>query len=160
MAGACFAFGYGITQRIIVMQGALREPRRQDFSGQAFPGESLESLRRRKGDDRLSLTADVEAREAELARKRDAERASQEAQRQAAEAKRKAEQQAVLPATPPADAALPEPAWAEPVQAVPAPVLPKPDPRPEPVVAQPLPAEPSPVLRAPFPAAPVAPPNP
>jgi hypothetical protein len=39
VAGACFALGYGLTQRLIVMQGALREPRREAFATQAFPGD-------------------------------------------------------------------------------------------------------------------------
>jgi len=142
------------------MQGGRREPHREAFDSQAFPGESLESLRRRHGGDGLGLTADVAAREDELVRKRDAERASQDAERLAAEAKRVAEQQAVLPATNPREAVLPEPAWAEPLQAVPAPVLPKPELRSAPVVSQPEPRQAEPTPLAPFPSAPVAPPNP
>lgn len=168
VAGGCFALGYGITQRIIVMQGALQEPRREAFASQAFPGEGLEALRRRHGEVSRDLTADVAAKEAELAREREAEKSRQEAERIAAEAKRWAEQQALLPAVAP-EPVLPEPAWTQPEQAMPAPVLPKPEPKPQPVVAEPSPAlppspapvlaEPSPVA-APFPAPPVAPPSP
>ena len=138
VAGACFALGYGITQRIIVMQGALQKPQREGFAAQPFPGQTLEDLRRRHGDDQQALTADVAAKEAELARQREAEKAALEAERLAAEAKRNAEQQAALGPLP--EQALPEPVWAEPA----------------PVQAQPA----SPAPLAPFPAAPVAPPTP
>lgn len=160
VAGGCFALGYGITQRIIVMQGAPQEPRREAFASQAFPGESLEALRRRHGEFSRDLTADVAAKEAELAREREAEQSRLEAERIAAEAKRRAEQQTLLPAVAP-EPVLPEPAWTQPEQAMPAPVLPKPEPQAQPVVAEPapVPAEPAPVA-APFPAPPLAPPNP
>lgn len=138
VAGACFALGYGITQRIIVMQGALQKPQREGFAAQPFPGQTLEDLRRLHGDDQQALTADVAAKEAELARQREAEKAALEAERLAAEAKRNAEQQAALGPLP--EQALPEPVWAEPA----------------PVQAQPA----SPAPLAPFPAAPVAPPTP
>ncbi|NDD68207.1 MAG: hypothetical protein EBZ29_02115 [Synechococcaceae bacterium WB9_4xC_028] len=159
VAGACFALGYGITQRIIVMQGALQKPQREGFAAQPFPGQTLEDLRRLHGDDQQALTADVATKEAELARQREAEKAALEAERLAAEAKRNAEQQAALGPLP--EQALPEPVWAEPTPAVPAPVLPKPEParavaEPAPVQAQPA----SPAPLAPFPAAPVAPPTP
>ncbi len=159
VAGACFALGYGITQRIIVMQGALQQPQREGFAAQPFPGQTLEDLRRLHGDDQQALTADVAAKEAELARQREAEKAALEAERLAAEAKRNAEQQAALGPLP--EQALPEPVWVEPTPAVPAPVLPKPEParavaEPAPVQAQPA----SPAPLAPLPAAPVAPPTP
>ena len=168
LAGGCFALGYGITQRFIVLQGALQEPRREAFASEAFPGEGLEALRRRHGEFSRDLTADVAAKEAELAREREAEKSRQEAERIAAEANRHAEQQALLPTVVP-EPVLPEPAWTQPEQAIPAPVIPKPEPKPQPVAAEPAPARPprpAPVLAepapvaAPFPAPPVAPPSP
>lgn len=167
VAGACFALGYGLTQRLIVMQGALREPRREAFATQAFPGERLEALRLRYGDWSPDLTADVAAKEAELARERQQQKAMEAAERLAAKERRRAEPQTLLQAVA-TDPVLPEPAWAEPERAMPAPVLPKPEPTPAPVAAEPAaapPPKPAPVLAepapvAPFPAPPLTPPSP
>jgi hypothetical protein len=62
VAGACFALGYGITQRFVLLRSGLEKSEPQSFSARAFPGESLESLRLRHGETG-SLEADVAAKE-------------------------------------------------------------------------------------------------
>jgi hypothetical protein len=61
-AGACFALGYGITQRIVLIRSGLEQSEPQSFRAQAFPGESLEALRLRHGETG-TLEADVAAKE-------------------------------------------------------------------------------------------------
>ena len=101
VAGACFALGYGITQRVVLMRTALQQPQQEAFRQQAFPGEALEALRRRHGEDQ-ALMGDVAALEAE---ERKLKQAMEEAEAIAAEAERRdAEQQA----------ALVQPVWTEP----------------------------------------------
>ena len=67
VAGGCFTLGFGVTQRLIAMQGGAASPKPQTFEQQSFPGESLEALRARYPDHTRPLKADVAAREAELA---------------------------------------------------------------------------------------------
>ena len=67
VAGGCFTLGFGVTQRLIAMQGGEASPKPQTFEQQRFPGESLEALRARYPDHARPLKADVAAREAELA---------------------------------------------------------------------------------------------
>ncbi len=62
VAGACFALGYGITQRIVLIRSGLEQSDPQSFRARAFPGESLEGLRLRYGETG-SLEADVAAKE-------------------------------------------------------------------------------------------------
>ena len=62
VAGACFALGYGITQRVVLIRSGLEQSEPQSFSARAFPGESLESLRLRHGETG-TLKADVAAKE-------------------------------------------------------------------------------------------------
>jgi len=104
VAGACFALGYGITQRVVLMRAAWQQPQQEAFRPQAFPGMTLENLRRRHGGDK-ALMGDVAALEAVEAERRKLEQAKDQAAAIAAEAERRqAEQQA----------ALVEPVWAEP----------------------------------------------
>ena len=70
VAGSCFALGFGITQRIVAMQGGESAPKPQAFNPKPFPGERLESLRDRFEGASKPLKADVAAREAELAKTR------------------------------------------------------------------------------------------
>ena len=63
VAGACFALGYGITQRVVLMRQALDKPQQATFRQNSFPGESLDGLRRRYGADQ-PLMGDVAAQEA------------------------------------------------------------------------------------------------
>ena len=62
VAGACFALGYGITQRVVLIRSGLEEAEPQSFRARAFPGESLEALRLRHGETG-TLEADVAAKE-------------------------------------------------------------------------------------------------
>jgi len=104
VAGACFALGYGITQRVVLMRAAWQQPQQEAFRPQDFPGETLGDLRRRHGEDK-ALMGDVAALEAVEAERRKLEQAKDQAAAIAAEAERRqAEQQA----------ALVEPVWAEP----------------------------------------------
>jgi len=62
VAGACFALGYGITQRFVLIRSGLEQSEPQSFKARAFPGESLEALRLRHGETG-TLEADVAAKE-------------------------------------------------------------------------------------------------
>ena len=62
VAGACFALGYGITQRVVLIRSGLEQVEPQSFKARAFPGESLEALRLRHGETG-TLEADVAAKE-------------------------------------------------------------------------------------------------
>ena len=111
VAGACFALGYGITQRFVLIRSGLEQSEPQSFKARAFPGESLEALRLRHGDTG-TLEADVAAKEltdakaskqanelekARLAKELEQRKAKEEAERIAAAAmERDRTQQAVL----------------------------------------------------------------
>ena len=111
VAGACFALGYGITQRFVLIRSGLEQSEPQSFKARAFPGESLEALRLRHGDTG-TLEADVAAKEltdakaskqanelkkAKLAKELKQRKAKEEADRIAAAAmERDRTQQAVL----------------------------------------------------------------
>ena len=111
IAGACFALGYGITQRIVLIRSGLEQLEPQSFRARAFPGESLEALRLRHGETG-TLEADVAAKElidakaskqanelkqAKLAKELEQRKAKEEAERIAAAAiERDRSQQAVL----------------------------------------------------------------
>ena len=91
--GACFALGYGITQRVVMLRQGQQGPQQATFQQSSFPGQSLDSLRRLYGADQ-PLMGDVTAQEARDAEKRkingDAEAIAAEAER------RKTQQQAAL----------------------------------------------------------------
>ena len=70
MAGSCFALGFGVTQRIVAMQGGESAPSSQAFNPKPFPGVGLQSLRDRFDGASKPLKADVAAWEAELAKTR------------------------------------------------------------------------------------------
>jgi hypothetical protein len=111
VAGACFALGYGITQRFVLSRSGLEQSEPQSFKARAFPGESLDALRLRHGDTG-TLEADVAAKElidikaskqanelkkAKLAKELKQRKAKEEADRIAAAAmERDRTQQAVL----------------------------------------------------------------
>ena len=128
VAGGCFALGFGVTQRLIAMQGGGFAPSQQTFGMQRFPGESLEGLQARFAGSSRPLMADVAAREAELAKTRPpkpktVDKAKKNAERLAAEARRREQQTAArwTPLTPVVPAALSSP---ELVELMPAPQLP------------------------------------
>ena len=70
VAGSCFALGFGITQRIVAMQGGESAPKPQAFNPKPFPGVGLQILRDRFEGASKPLKANVAAREAELAKTR------------------------------------------------------------------------------------------
>ena len=93
VAGACFALGYGITQRVLLMQQAWEKPQQATFRQNSFPGETLDGLRQRYGADQ-PLMGDVAIKEALDAAQREANR---QAEALAKEAKRREQgQQAVV----------------------------------------------------------------
>lgn len=111
VAGACFALGYGITQRVVLIRSGLDQAEPQSFKARAFPGESLEALRLRHGENG-TLQADVAAKEkidakaskqadelkkVKLAKELEQRKAKEEAERIAAAAiERERSQQAVV----------------------------------------------------------------
>ena len=105
VVGACFALGYGITQRVVLIRSGLEQAEPQSFKARAFPGESLEALRLRHGETG-TLEADVAAKElidakaskqAKLAKEMEQRKAKEEAERIAAAAiERERSQQAVI----------------------------------------------------------------
>ena len=99
VAGSCFALGFGVTQRIVAMQGGESAPSSQAFNPKPFPGVGLQSLRDRFDGASKPLKADVAAWEAELAKTRPPkpkkiDLAKKEAERLAAEARRQQQQTA------------------------------------------------------------------
>ena len=89
VAGACFALGYGITQRVVLIRSGLEQAEPQSFKARAFPGESLEALRLRHGETG-TIEADVAAKElidakaskqAKLAKEMEQRKAKEEAER-------------------------------------------------------------------------------
>ena len=64
VAGCCFALGYGITGRVLTLQTNVEDPVPEAFTPRAFPGDSLQELRARFGDDDSALQVDVAALEA------------------------------------------------------------------------------------------------
>ncbi|WP_186539011.1 hypothetical protein [Synechococcus sp. BIOS-E4-1] len=98
VAGACFALGYGITQRVVLMRQAWEKPQQATFRQNSFPGESLDGLRRRYGSDQ-PLMGDVAAKEVLDAEQR---KANEQAEAIAQKAKQREQAQ---------QAAVPEP-WA------------------------------------------------
>lgn len=164
VAGSCFALGFGITTRIVAMQGGESAPRPQAFNPKPFPGERLQSLRARFEGASKPLKADVAAREAELAKTRPpkpkkVDLAKKEAERLAAEARR--QQQTAARWAPTVAPAAVVPAVVTPsdeAEVIPAPQLPEAIAPAEPLPATanaPAPVAPAPAPAAPAPAAPV-----
>ena len=114
VAGACFALGYGITQRFVLIRSGLQTSEPQSFKARAFPGESLEALRLRHGENG-TLQADVAAKEktdakaskqadelkkVKLAKELEQRKAKEEAERIAAAAMERERSQQALVNTP------------------------------------------------------------
>ena len=72
VAGCCFALGYGITERVLMLQTNAQDPAPEAFTPLAFPGDSLQEIRARFSDDDPSLQVDVKALEAAEAASRPA----------------------------------------------------------------------------------------
>ena len=149
LVGGCFALGYGMTQRIMILRGNTQQPQQQSFGPTPFPfpGERLEGLRRRHGGSSADLQADVAAKEAKITAKRKAKeqaekQAKQQAEKLAAAAalRREQELQAIRQATE-ADSADPDlaaPALAAPE--LPAPINPQRTRPAQPVAPKPKPS--------------------
>ena len=163
LVGGCFALGYGMTQRIMILRGNTQQPQQQSFGPTPlpFPGERLEGLRRRHGGSSADLQADVAAKEAKITAKRKAKeqaekQAKQQAEKLAAAAalRREQELQTIRQATE-ADSA--DPALAAPE--LPAPINPQGTRPAQPVAPKPKPASTpaSNSLGRPAPLQPVAP---
>ena len=78
VAGCCFALGYGITERVLMLQTNAEDPVPEAFTPLAFPGDSLQEMRARFSDDDASLQVDVTALEAAEAASRPAQPAVKE----------------------------------------------------------------------------------
>ena len=72
LVGSCFSLGFGITQRVAMLQSNARTAEPETFAAKDFPGRSLNSLRQSLGD-RSSLQVDVAAIEAIEAAERESE---------------------------------------------------------------------------------------
>ena len=168
LVGGCFALGYGMTQRIMILRGNTQQPQQQSFGPTPlpFPGERLEGLRRRHGGSSADLQADVAAKEAKMTAKRKTKeqaekQAKQQAEKLAAAAalRREQELQAIRQATEAdsADPGLADPALAAPE--LPAPINPQGTRPAQPVAPKPKPASTpaSNSLGRPAPLQPVAP---
>ena len=83
LAGCCFAFGYGITHRVVTLQGNADNPQSETFESVGFPGETLQTLRSLNTDKSTDLQVDmvsIEAAEAvDRKAKQDAEKRAEEA---------------------------------------------------------------------------------
>jgi hypothetical protein len=144
--GACFGLGYGLTQRLMLINVSEAWKGEQLFAVKSFPGTSLPVLRQRAGGGEQPLRADLdllaqerrkseearelERREAEM--KRREEEARERNQREAERARLDALQR--QPAPEPAAVREPEPA--PPIES---PLLTPPEPMPEPPPFQSLP---------------------
>ena len=66
-AGGCFAMGFGITQRVIILQNSGQKPAQESFAANTFPGEPLEVLRLRHGGSKADLKVNFASQETKLA---------------------------------------------------------------------------------------------
>jgi len=88
--GVCFGTGHGITERLIRAQGEGGAPAgHQNFGVQAFPGETLEALRRRHGGAPRDVWVDFKSLEQEKRNQQD--QADAEKQRAELEDRQRAE---------------------------------------------------------------------
>lgn len=70
--GMCFGLGHGVAERLIRAQGEGGVPSgHQNFGVQAFPGETLEALRRRHGGAPPDVWVDFESLEQEKRNQQD-----------------------------------------------------------------------------------------
>ena len=106
LAGCCFAFGYGITHRVVTLQGNADNPRSETFESAGFPGESLQTLRSMNLDTDSDLQVDMASIEAAEAIER---KARQEAEKRSEEARR-----SELALQAPAAPAWTAPTWSQP----------------------------------------------
>ena len=85
LAGCCFALGYGITHRVVTLQGNADNPQSETFESVGFPGETLQTLRSMNAGQDSDLQVDmvsIEAAEAvDRKVKQDAEQRVEEVRR-------------------------------------------------------------------------------
>jgi hypothetical protein len=92
--GLCFGIGHGIAERLIRAQGGGGAPAgHQNFGVQAFPGETLEALRRRHGGAPRDVWVDFESLNQEKRNQQD--QADAERQRAELEDRQRAENRQV-----------------------------------------------------------------
>jgi hypothetical protein len=82
LLGVCFAFGYGITQRLMALSWPQFVQLGQGFEVRAFPGTSLESLRLRFGVEGQAIRADLERQQLEQQSRQAEQEQEQERQEQ------------------------------------------------------------------------------
>lgn len=117
VAGLCFGLGYGVVQRLMDLELASWVQLGQPFDVREFPGTTLESLRLKLGAPVQSIRGDLgvleleeQQRQADLERKRQAERQAEDAADEPLEAPEATLAPAPEPALEtPAAPALPEP---------------------------------------------------
>ena len=119
-AGCCFALGYGITQRVLTLQGNAETPSSETFESALFPGESLEAMRLRNGGQPGDLQVDLVEVEAQEEAERQASQAALQRVEQAGLAK-EGLQAVVRPVAP-----VPQPQWTQPTWSEPPPQDPAP----------------------------------
>ncbi len=118
VAGLCFGLGYGVVQRLMDLELTSWVQLGQPFDVREFPGTTLESLRLKLGAPVQSIRGDLgvleleeQQRQADLERKRQAERQAEDAADEPLEASEAPLAPAPEPALEtPAAPALPEPA--------------------------------------------------
>ena len=108
LAGCCFAFGYGITHRVVTLQGNADKPQSETFESVGFPGETLQTLRSLNTDKTTDLQVDMVSIEAAEAVDR---KAKQNAEKRVEEA-RSSELALQAPTAP----AWTAPTWSQPDQ--------------------------------------------
>ncbi|MEB3331836.1 MAG: hypothetical protein VKI83_05035 [Synechococcaceae cyanobacterium] len=73
LLGVCFGLGYGITERLVSLDGGDGRPASQSFGVKAFPGTPLGTLRQRFGAENQQIRGDLDLLELERQRQRDQE---------------------------------------------------------------------------------------
>ena len=71
LIGACFALGYGITQRLVSIRLESGLAGSQRFEVKSFPGTELDSLRRRFGDASQQIRGDLDLLQLEREQKQE-----------------------------------------------------------------------------------------
>jgi hypothetical protein len=111
VAGLCFGLGYGVVQRLMLLELPRGGELQESFRVREFPGTSLESLRMRVGGEAKPIRGDLGVLEQEEQQRKAAEERRQREQEIEAERQRQnlsdALDRDLEPA--PAPAALPEP---------------------------------------------------
>ena len=135
LAGVCFGLGYGVVQRLMVLEFSQLVQLGQAFDVREFPGTSLEALRLRTGAEVQSIRGDLGVLELE-----EQEQEQEQEQRRAGPGEASLEPSPLMPPLPDAEPsrfrepldAAPDPEPVQPEPAQPQSVPPEPVPLPEP----------------------------